>query len=346
MSKVFIIAEAGVNHNGDVRVAKEMIEIAAEAKVDAIKFQTWKTELMVTKFAKQAEYQILNTSIVESQFDMLKKLELNYDEFVELKIYCDKLKIQFMSTPDELESAAFLSKYQEIFKIGSGNVTNLPLLRFIGGLQKQIILSTGMSTLDEIKSAINVLEKSGTQRSHITLLHCTTQYPAPMNELNLSAIAHMRHIFNLPVGYSDHSSGIEASIAAVALGATVIEKHFTLDCNLPGPDHKASLDPLGLKNLVISIRNIEDALGSGEKKVTDSESANIPIARKSIVATKPIKRGETFTIDNLGVKRPGIGVSPMEWDSVIGRKSARNYAEDELIEILCQILFCCFRWCQ
>lgn len=333
MSKVFIIAEAGVNHNGDVRVAKEMIEIAAEAKVDAIKFQTWKTELMVTKFAKQAEYQILNTSIVESQFDMLKKLELNYDEFVELKIYCDKLKIQFMSTPDELESAAFLSKYQEIFKIGSGNVTNLPLLRFIGGLQKQIILSTGMSTLDEIKSAINVLEKSGTQRSHITLLHCTTQYPAPMNELNLSAISHMRHIFNLPVGYSDHSSGIEASIAAVALGATVIEKHFTLDCNLPGPDHKASLDPLGLKNLVISIRNIEDALGSGEKKVTDSESANIPIARKSIVATKPIKRGETFTIDNLGVKRPGIGVSPMEWDSVIGRKSARNYAEDELIEI-------------
>lgn len=333
MSKVFIIAEAGVNHNGDVRVAKEMIEIAAEAKVDAIKFQTWKTELMVTKFAKQAEYQILNTSIVESQFDMLKKLELNYDEFVDLKIYCDKLKIQFMSTPDEVESAAFLSKYQEIFKIGSGNVTNLPLLRFIGGLQKQIILSTGMSTLDEIKSAINVLEKSGTQRSHITLLHCTTQYPAPMNELNLSAIAHMRHIFNLPVGYSDHSSGIEASIAAVALGATVIEKHFTLDCNLPGPDHKASLDPLGLKNLVISIRNIEDALGSGEKKVTDSESANIPIARKSIVATKPIKKGETFTIDNLGVKRPGIGVSPMEWDSVIGRKSARNYAEDELIEI-------------
>lgn len=333
MSKVFIIAEAGVNHNGDVRVAKEMIEIAAEAKVDAIKFQTWKTELMVTKFAKQAEYQILNTSIVESQFEMLKKLELNYDEFVELKIYCDKLNIQFMSTPDELESAAFLSKYQEIFKIGSGNVTNLPLLRFIGGLQKQIILSTGMSTLDEIKSAINVLEKSGTQRSLITLLHCTTQYPAPMNELNLSAISHMRHIFNLPVGYSDHSSGIEASIAAVALGATVIEKHFTLDCNLPGPDHKASLDPLGLKNLVISIRNIEDALGSGEKKVTDSERANIPIARKSIVATKPIKRGEIFTIDNLGVKRPGIGVSPMEWDSVIGRKSARNYAEDELIEI-------------
>lgn len=333
MSKVFIIAEAGVNHNGDVRVAKEMIEIAAEAKVDAIKFQTWKTELMVTKFAKQAEYQILNTSIVESQFDMLKKLELTYDEFVELKIYCDKLNIQFMSTPDELESAAFLSKYQEVFKIGSGNVTNLPLLRFIGGLQKQIILSTGMSTLEEIKSAINVLEKSGTQRSHITLLHCTTQYPAPMNELNLSAISHMRHIFNLPVGYSDHSSGIEASIAAVALGATVIEKHFTLDCNLPGPDHKASLDPLGLKNLVISIRNIEDALGSGEKKVTDSESANIPIARKSIVTTKPIKKGEIFTIDNIGVKRPGIGVSPMEWDSVIGRKSARNYAEDELIEI-------------
>jgi N,N'-diacetyllegionaminate synthase len=333
VSKVFIIAEAGVNHNGDVRVAKEMIEIAAEAKVDAIKFQTWKTELMVTKFAKQAEYQILNTSIVESQFDMLKKLELTYDEFVELKIYCDKLNIQFMSTPDELESAAFLSKYQEIFKIGSGNVTNLPLLRFIGCLQKQIILSTGMSTLEEIKSAINVLEKSGTQRSHITLLHCTTQYPAPMNELNLSAISHMRHIFNLSVGYSDHSSGIEASIAAVALGATVIEKHFTLDCNLPGPDHKASLDPLGLKNLVISIRNIEDALGSGEKKVTDSESANIPIARKSIVTTKPIKKGEIFTIDNLGVKRPGIGVSPMEWDSVIGRKSARNYAEDELIEI-------------
>ena len=333
MSKVFIIAEAGVNHNGDVRVAKEMIEIAAEARVDAIKFQTWKTELMVTKFAKQAEYQILNTSIVESQFDMLKKLELTYDEFVELKIYCDKLNIQFMSTPDELESAAFLSKYQEIFKIGSGNVTNLPLLRFIGGLQKQIILSTGMSTLEEIKSAINVLEKSGTQRSHITLLHCTTQYPAPMNELNLSAISHMRRIFNLSVGYSDHSSGIEASIAAVALGATVIEKHFTLDCNLPGPDHKASLDPLGLKNLVISIRNIEDALGSGEKKVTDSESANIPIARKSIVTTKPIKKGEIFTIDNLGVKRPGIGVSPMEWDSVIGRKSARNYIEDELIEI-------------
>jgi N,N'-diacetyllegionaminate synthase len=333
VSKVFIIAEAGVNHNGDVRVAKEMIEIAAEARVDAIKFQTWKTELMVTKFAKQAEYQILNTSIVESQFDMLKKLELTYDEFVELKIYCDKLNIQFMSTPDELESAAFLSKYQEIFKIGSGNVTNLPLLRFIGGLQKQIILSTGMSTLEEIKSAINVLEKSGTQRSHITLLHCTTQYPAPMNELNLSAISHMRRIFNLSVGYSDHSSGIEASIAAVALGATVIEKHFTLDCNLPGPDHKASLDPLGLKNLVISIRNIEDALGSGEKKVTDSESANIPIARKSIVTTKPIKKGEIFTIDNLGVKRPGIGVSPMEWDSVIGRKSARNYIEDELIEI-------------
>ncbi|MCJ8327983.1 MAG: N-acetylneuraminate synthase [Campylobacterales bacterium] len=328
---VFIIAEAGVNHNGDINLAKKLIDVAVEAGVDAVKFQTWKTELLVTKDAKQASYQIENTQIEESQFDMLKKLELSYDDFIELKEYCDKSKIMFLSTPDEITSANFLLNLQDIFKIGSGELTNLPYLRHIGSLKKEIILSTGMCTLQEVEDALNVLIKAGTPKEKITILHANTQYPTPMEDVNLNAMLTIKNQLNVKVGYSDHTLGIEVDIAAVAMGASVIEKHFTLDNNMPGPDHIASLNPKELKDMVKAIRNIELALGSSIKEPSNSEKPNIEIVRKSIVAKTCIKKGEILSEDNLTIKRPSSGINPMKWDDVIGNIALKDYEVDELI---------------
>lgn len=333
MSRVFVIAEVGVNHNGSFQLAKQLIDAAVEAGVDAVKFQTWKTELIVTQIAKQAAYQVENTGIEESQFDMLKKLELTYANFQELKEYCDMKNIMFMSTPDEIESADFLSNLQDIFKIGSGEITNMPYMRHIGKLGKTVILSTGMAMLGEIEAAIEVLEQAGTPRAKLTVLHCTTEYPAPMNEINLRAMQSIHKAFGVSVGYSDHTQGIEVALAAVAMGATVIEKHFTLDRNLPGPDHQASLEPLELKAMVTAIRNIEVALGDGIKRLGHSEARNKPVVRKSLVASRRIKVGEEFTAENLTSKRPGTGISPMRLNEVLGRKALRDYLADELIEL-------------
>ncbi|RRS31272.1 MAG: hypothetical protein P794_04280 [Epsilonproteobacteria bacterium (ex Lamellibrachia satsuma)] len=328
---VFIIAEAGVNHNGDINLAKKLIDVAVEAGVDAVKFQTWKTELLVTKEANQAEYQTENTGINESQFDMLKRLELSYDEFRELKNYCDIKNIMFLSTPDEFESANFLSELQEIFKIGSGEVTNLPYLRHIGKLNKKVILSTGMADMGEIEDALDVLVAAGTNKENITVLHANTMYPTPMEDVNLKAMQTIGNTFDIAYGYSDHTLGIEVDIAAVAQGATVIEKHFTLDKTMEGPDHKASLEPDELKAMVKAIRNIELALGSSVKKPSKSEKPNMEVARKSIVASCTIQKGEKFSEANLAVKRPGNGINPMRWDEVVGTIAQKNYEVDELI---------------
>jgi len=328
---VFIIAEAGVNHNGSIELAKKLIDVAVESGVDAVKFQTWKTELLVTKEANQAEYQIENTGINESQFDMLKRLELSYDEFRALKNYCDTKNIMFLSTPDEFESANFLCELQEIFKIGSGEVTNLPYLRHIGKLNKKVILSTGMADIGEIEDALDVLVNAGTKKENITVLHANTMYPTPMEDVNLNAMLTIGNTFDVAFGYSDHTLGVEVDIAAVAMGASVIEKHFTLDKNMEGPDHKASLEPDELKAMVKAIRNIELALGSSIKKPTPSEIPNIKIARKSIVALSSIKKGDIFTKDNLAIKRPSGGISPMKWDEIVGTVAPKDYKEDELI---------------
>jgi N,N'-diacetyllegionaminate synthase len=331
MNKVFVIAEAGVNHNGSLQLAKRLIDAAADAGVDAVKFQTWKTELIVTRAAKQAAYQVENTGIKESQFEMLKKLELTYDNFRELKTYCDKKNITFMSTPDEIESAEFLSDLQDVFKIGSGELTNLPYLRYIGQLGKELILSTGMADLGEIEDALDALMQAGTPKDKITVLHATTDYPCPIAEVNLRAMQTIRNAFGVKVGYSDHTEGIEVPIAAVAMGASVIEKHFTLDRTMEGPDHKASLEPNELKAMTHAIRKIEQALGNGIKKPGKSEAGNIPIVRKSIVAASTIKIGEPFTVDNITTKRPGSGISPMRWDEMLGKVAQRDYQSDELI---------------
>lgn len=328
---VFIIAEAGVNHNGDITLAKKLIDVAVEAGVDAVKFQTWKTELLVTKDAKQAEYQTENTKIEESQFDMLKKLELSYEDFRELKDYCDAKNILFLSTPDEVSSANFLVELQDIFKIGSGELTNLPFLRHIGGLGKKVILSTGMGNLREIEDALKVLIVAGTPKEKITILHANTQYPTPMEDVNLNAMLTIRDKLGVKVGYSDHTLGIEVDIAAVAMGATIIEKHFTLDNNMDGPDHKASLNPNELKRMVKAIRNIELALGSFSKEPSPSEKSNIEIVRKSIVASSGIKKGEILSEENLTVKRPSNGISPMKWDEIVGTIAIKDYNKDELI---------------
>jgi N,N'-diacetyllegionaminate synthase len=328
---VFIIAEAGVNHNGDIKLAKKLIDVAVEAGVDAVKFQTWKTELLVTKEAEQAEYQTENTGINESQFDMLKRLELGYDEFRELKRYCETKNIMFLSTPDEFESANFLCELQEIFKIGSGEVTNLPYLRHIGKLGKKVILSTGMADMGEIEDALDVLVNAGTLKENITVLHANTMYPTPMEDVNLKAMVTIGNTFDIAYGYSDHTLGIEVDIAAVAMGATCIEKHFTLDKTMEGPDHKASLEPHELKEMVKAIRNIESALGSSVKKPTPSETPNIKIARKSIVASSHIKKGELLTEENLAIKRPSTGINPMRWDEVVGTVATKEYSVDELI---------------
>ena len=332
MKKVFIIAEAGVNHNGSIELAKRLIDKAAEAGADAVKFQSFKAENLVTKTAKKAEYQETTTGKAENQFQMIKKLELDYEKHGELMNYCQEKGIMFLSSPFDLESIDLLHKLElEIFKIPSGEITNLPYLRKIGKLKKKVILSTGMSTLGDIEQALDILRENGTD--DITVLHCNTEYPTPMKDVNLNAMNTIRDAFKVEVGYSDHTLGIEIPIAAVALGATIIEKHFTLDKTMEGPDHRASLEPNELKAMVTAIRNIENAMGDGVKELTESESKNIKIARKSIVASKNIKKGEIFTEENLGIKRPGDGISPMSWDQVIGKIAKQDFKEDEKIEI-------------
>lgn len=331
MKKVFIIAEAGVNHNGDIEVAKRLIDEAAKAKVDAIKFQSFKAAHLVTPTARKADYQEVNTMEQESQYEMLKKLELSKEMHMELITYCKEKDILFLSTPFDIESIHLLNQLgMDIFKIPSGEITNLPYLKEIGKLKKQVILSTGMSNLEEIQSAIQVLKEEGTQ--DITVLHCNTEYPTPMRDVNLRAMVKIKEALNIKVGYSDHTLGIEVSIAAVAMGAGVIEKHFTLDKNMRGPDHKASLEPLELQQMVKCIRNIECALGSSQKVPSPSEMKNIEIARKSIVAKRNIKKGEIYTEENLTTKRPGSGISPMKWNEIIGKEALKDYKENELIE--------------
>ncbi len=330
MSRVFVIAEAGVNHNGDIEIAKQLIDAASEAGADAVKFQTFQADSLVCRTAKKAEYQLETTDRTETQYDMLKKLELTPQMHRELIEHCLKRNIMFLSTPFDLESIKLLSELgMQIYKIPSGEITNLPYLREIAKQQKKIILSTGMSSMDEVKAAVNVLKNNGTE--DITLLHCNTQYPTPISDVNLLAMVKMREETGLPVGYSDHTQGIEVPIAAAALGAEVIEKHFTLDRKMEGPDHKASLEPQELMQMVVGIRKIESALGSKIKQVSESEMPNVAIVRKSIVAAANIKRGEKYTEKNLTTKRPATGISPMLWDEVIGKTADRDYKVDEII---------------
>ena len=332
--QTLIIAEAGVNHNGDLDLAKKLIDVAAEAGVDLVKFQTFNANRLVTRTANKADYQTQNTNIYESQQEMLRRLELTEEMHTELIAHCAARNIGFFSTGFDIESInLLLSLGQNHFKIPSGEITNLPYLRHIGQFGKTVILSTGLATLGDIEAAIDVLEQAGTARAQITVLHCTTEYPTPMNEVNLRAMQSINSAFCVEVGYSDHTPGIEVAIAAVAMGATVIEKHFTLDRNLPGPDHKASLEPAELKAMVAAIRNIEVALGDGIKRVTPSEARNRPVARKSLVASKAIKSGDVFSSENITTKRPGTGISPMRWDEVMGRTAPRNFSADELIEL-------------
>lgn len=331
--KTFIIAEAGVNHNGSVEIAKKLIDVAAEAGADAVKFQTFKAEKGISRYAQKAEYQKQSTDASESQLNMVRKLELDEGAHEELLAYCRSRNIQFLSTPGDLDSIDLLNKLGlEILKIPSGEITNLPYLRKIGALKKEIILSTGMADLGEIEDVFEVLIKAGTALENITVLHCNTEYPTPMHDVNLKAMQTIATAFpDVQVGYSDHTRGIEVPIAAVAMGATVIEKHFTLDKNMVGPDHKASLEPNELKDMVHAIRNIEKALGSDIKKPSPSELKNKPIARKSIVAARNIHKGEVFTEENLTTKRPGTGISPMGWDEIIGKRASKDYQQDELI---------------
>ena len=335
MKKTIIIAEAGVNHNGDIAKAKALIDKGAEAGVDYVKFQTFKAGNLVTKQAKRAAYPDKNTQNNDSQYEMLKKLELSQDVHKELIDYCSKKGVQFLSTGFDFESLEFLAGLGiTIAKIPSGEITNLPYLRKVATLFPEVILSTGMATISEIKDAVKVLTDNGVSKNRITVLHCNTEYPTPMEDVNLKAMLHIQRELEVLIGYSDHTLGIEVPIAAVALGATVIEKHFTLDKNLPGPDHKASLEPHELKAMVTAIRNIEKAIGgSGIKEVSASEAKNKPIVRKSIVAAKKILKGEPFTIENLTVKRPATGISPMQWDNLIGKTAKKNFQEDDLIEL-------------
>ena len=335
MKRTLIIAEAGVNHNGDIAKAKALIDKGAEAGVDYVKFQTFKAEKLVTKQAQRAAYQDKNTQNNDSQYEMLKKLELSQTVHQELIDYCKVKGVKFLSTGFDNDSLAFLAQLGvRIAKVPSGEITNLPYLRQVASLFPEVILSTGMATIDEIKDAVKVLIDNGVSKDKITILHCNTEYPTPMEDVNLKAMLHIQRELGLPIGYSDHTLGIEVPIAAVALGATVIEKHFTLDKTLPGPDHKASLEPNELKAMVSAIRNIEKAIGgSGLKEVSKSEEKNKPIARKSILASTDIKKGNIFTPENLTVKRPGTGISPMQWDEVIGKEAKRDFQEDELIEL-------------
>lgn len=328
--KSIIIAEAGVNHNGSLKLAKQMIDEAAKAGADYIKFQTFKPEKLVSKYAQKADYQKKTTGNNESQLQMLEKLALSYDDFVELKKYCEQIGIGFLSTPFDEDSIRFLDSLDmDFWKIPSGEITNYPYLVQIAQTGRDIVLSTGMCEMDEIADAMKVLEESGA--GNISLLHCNTEYPTPYEDVNLLAMKQMRTAFKKQVGYSDHTVGIEVPIAAVALGAEIIEKHFTLDKNMEGPDHKASLEPLELSQMICSIRHIEKSLGDGNKKRTASEQHNIAAARKSIVAKCAISKGDIFTEANLTVKRPGNGISPMRWKELIGTRAERDYLEDELI---------------
>lgn len=335
MDKVFIIAEAGVNHNGDIELAKKLIDAAAEAGADAVKFQTFNSKKLVSKVAKKADYQKINTNNNnESQLDMLKKLELSRDDHFVLMKHCELRNISFLSSPFDLESIDFLQEINiPLFKIPSGEITNLPFLKKIGSSGKKVILSTGMSYLNEIRDALDVLVQSGTDINDIVVLHCNTEYPTPMEDVNLLAMNQIAKELAVVVGYSDHTDGIEVPIAATALGAKVIEKHFTLDKNMEGPDHKASLNPAELIQMVRSIRHIELALGSRVKQPSPSEIKNIQIARKSIVASRDILAGEIFTEENLTVKRPGTGINPMKWESILGQKASKSFKEDEVIEL-------------
>ena len=330
MRRTFIIAEAGVNHNGDIEIAKKMIDAASAAGADAVKFQTFKAERIVSINAPKAEYQIENTNNTESQYQMLKKLEIDKETHLELMEYCREKNIMFLSTPFDIESVHMLVELGiEIIKIPSGEITNLPYLREVARQKKKVILSTGMSNMQEVKEAVDIIRQNGSE--DITVLHCNTQYPTPMEDVNLRAMISMREELELPVGYSDHTQGIEVPIAAAAMGATVVEKHFTLDKTMEGPDHKASLEPDELSEMVKAIRNIEKALGDGNKNITESEKDNLSIVRKSIVAACRIEKGELFTEKNLTVKRPGNGISPMKWDEIIGKVSDKTYEVDEVI---------------
>lgn len=331
--KTIIIAEAGVNHNGDLTLAKRLIVSAAAAGADLVKFQTFITTNCISRHAPKAEYQNASTDPTESQFEMVQKLELSQTDHDVLIAECRQQGIGFFSTGFDIESVDLLvSLGQDHFKIPSGEINNLPYLRHIGKIGKAVILSTGMATLGEIEAAIDVLEQAGTPRAKITVLHCTTEYPTPMSEVNLRAMQSIHAAFGVAVGYSDHTQGMEVAIAAVAMGASVIEKHFTLDRKLPGPDHQASLEPAELSAMVAAIRNIELALGDGIKRLTASEARNKPVARKSLVASRVIKAGEIFTAENLTTKRPGTGISPMRWDEFFGKKALRDFAADELID--------------
>ncbi len=332
MSRVFIIAEAGVNHNGSLELAKKLIDVAIDAGADAVKFQTFKADNLVSKNAQKAEYQKQTTSVDESQYEMIKRLELDENAHRELINYCKYKQIMFLSTPFGHESIELLRSFDmSIFKIPSGEITNLPYLRHIGSLGKRVILSTGMADLGEVEDALNILVQSGTQLENITVLHATSEYPCPIEDVNLRAMQTIKSAFGVMVGYSDHTQGIEVSIAAVALGASVIEKHFTLDREMDGPDHKASLEPAELKAMVQGIRRVTKALGTGIKKPSNSEVKNMYIARKSIVALRTIKIGETFNAENITIKRPGGGISPMRWDEVVGQVAQKDYQSDDFI---------------
>ena len=330
--KVFIIAEAGVNHNGSLDLAKQLIDVAVDSGADAVKFQTFKAENLVSKNAEKADYQKQTTNASESQFDMIKKLELDVGTHQQLIAYCQDKNIMFLSTPFDHDSIELLSNLGlKIFKIPSGEITNLPYLRHIGTLGKQVILSTGMSSLQEVGNALDILINAGTYKEKITVLHANTMYPTPMVDVNLNAMLTIQRELRVAVGYSDHTLGIEVDIAAVAMGASVIEKHFTLDKTMDGPDHKASLEPKELKAMVSAIRNIEEALGNNEKKPSPSEAVNIEVVRKSIVASQDIKKGDLLIDENMTTKRPGSGISPMQWDKIIGTVATKDYQMDDLI---------------
>lgn len=336
MSRVLIIAEAGVNHNGSIEIAKQLVDKAVEAGVDIIKFQTFKAEKLVSKSARQAEYQKKNigNKTDDSQLNMLKNLELSEREHQILIDYCKQKGIQFFSTAFDMESIDYLHSLNlGLWKIPSGEITNFPYLKKIAQYHEPVILSTGMCEMEDVKAAMHVLLNNGVQKDQVTILHCNTEYPTPFEDVNLLAMKELREEFQTKIGYSDHTKGIEVPIAAVALGASVIEKHFTLDRNMEGPDHRASLEPTELKAMVSAIRNIEKALGSSKKTVSESERKNIAIARKSIVAACPIKEGELLTEHNLTVKRPGTGLSPMRWEEVVGTKAIKDFEEEEPIQI-------------
>ena len=332
MKHVIIIAEAGVNHNGSFELAKKMVDAAKEAGADYVKFQTFNPKKLVSQYAEKAEYQKETTGSDETQLQMLQKLTLTEDNFLSLRDYCREVGIGFLSTPFDLDSIAFLETFDmDFWKVPSGEVTNLPYLEAIARTKRKVVMSTGMCDMNEIQDAIEVLEKNGI--TEITLLHCNTQYPTPYEHVNLSAMNSIRDALHKEVGYSDHTQGIEVPIAAVAMGATVIEKHFTLDKNMEGPDHKASLNPIELQQMVEAIRNIEQAIGNGLKEPSSSELENMAVARKSIVASRDIKQGEVFSEENLTTKRPGTGISPMKWYEVIGKVAPRDFSEDEIIEL-------------